>query len=456
MKFQYLVEKLLNEAHITDSKYVIGEAFMIGGGKNATKTIKTLCKKFKCKDSDLIGLKFTLTNRNKKNVTLTAILNGKSIQFDANDNSGIVLYKEIGKGSPTEKTECQETASLVQIQNIIDTNKTLSYENLGKVLSDKLPPRIFALFDMAFYNSSVEHANSFKKNYKINGKYSVKMQSEIDTIYKLASGIVKKNNNSDDNEKHVWSGKDNWNPGDIWVINEAEIGDIHERLSIVTSCSEFDSIINDEITKNNLIPISLKLATINKGKYKYITHKSVIESIPTFGKIADIRISDTGKDAYIHSEHTNFKIRIMGKGNIENVYFEGQEVGAKVQLGAINKKAMKTITVPKYSPDFPLIDGKDNVTSELRDLHKEILSFYKKRQSYLQPIITKFGMSIDNILKIEDIEQVINVTKILFNTIVFIKIKENLDTKLQNEFLQQCYLYAMKINDHSTNYIKLS
>ena len=468
MKFQYLVEQLLNEA-ITNDKYPSGTKGMLSSAN--TKGIPQMRKIIKddlniSDDDELYTLIFikvddTPTAKKLQNVTKNSAcfsVSYKTKTMIYSLNQGVNHFKELGKGSASDQTNCQEHASLLQIQQIIDNKDVYTFEELEHQLKLILPPRIFSLFSNEYYISSVEHAKMYKSDANCPiGKYTVKMQSEVDVIYELANKVVDANNETGDNETHVWSGKDNWNPGDIWVVSK-KYDELIEKLQNSTSCSAFDILINDAITNKILLPISLKMTEKNKGKIELITHKSIISSIPNFKKIKDIFISNTGKDSYLTCDNTKFKMRIMGKGSVEGIFFEGQTKGSKVQLGAINKKAMKNITIPKYVSNFELIEGTGEIKKNLNELRNAIVSFYtsKSREHYVQPLLDKYKTDLKGILKLKNSSTNLEIVKILYNTMAFISLKETVSDKLQNEFLQQCYLYAMKINDHSTNYIKLS
>jgi len=248
-------------------------------------------------------------------------LNGKKIKLKFKNNGG-------AQAQASDRTACQETCSLLQIQSMIDNNKILDSDELEIALAQRVKPNIAELYRDSYFESSSEHANLFKQNIlpNLKGKYTVKLQSEVKYLYDEAKKVVKRNNSSNDNESHSWDGNDNWNPGDIYAIKDNL--DITDLIN-TNSCSEFDTIFNIKVKNFEIIPISLKISKLGSGHYELITKEGTINAMPKFKGIDSIRFGKKFNDSYINSN--DFIIRI-GKGTTPAIFFEGSMKGSKARI----------------------------------------------------------------------------------------------------------------------------
>jgi len=229
------------------------------------------------------------------------------------------------KSDTDDKTATKELASLCLFEEKLKRGKNASFEYIYK----KLPLKLQKFFTDEFYDSSQKQLKLWLSKEKgrftgANFEYERQLDDLTKRIYKNALSISKLN-------------KDNWNPGDIWIVKKNLDFKPYETA---TNIKQINRQLVKDYNDGNLVGISLKNLTKNQnGKIDYInlstTRKKEAKYDFTF-KECDFS-AESFKNAIIYSNsgygpRMGFKASTSGFG----VYLEGRFKGAGSQVGAID------------------------------------------------------------------------------------------------------------------------
>ena len=229
------------------------------------------------------------------------------------------------KSDTDDKTATKELASLCLFEEKLKRGKNVPFEYIYK----KLPQKLQKFFTDEFYDSSQKQLKLWlsKERGRFTGtnfEYERQLHNLTKRIYKNALTIAKLN-------------KDNWNPGDIWIVKKNLDFKPYETS---TNIKQINRQLVKDYNDGNLVGISLKNLTKNQnGKIEYInlsaTTKKEAKYDFTFTE-CDFS-ADSFKNAIIYSKsgfgpRMGFKASTSGFG----VYLEGRFKGAGSQVGAID------------------------------------------------------------------------------------------------------------------------
>jgi hypothetical protein len=229
------------------------------------------------------------------------------------------------KSDTDDKTATKELASLCLFEQKLKYGNDVDYDFVHKCL----PKKLQTFFTEDYFTSAQKQLKLWlsKEKGRFKGRNFV-FERQLDNltkkIYKNALSISKLN-------------KDNWNPGDIWIVKKDLDFSVYENS---TSIKQINKQLVQDYKDGCLASISLKQINPNqKGSIDYInlsaTKKKEVKFDFTF-KECDFS-AETFKNAIIYSEsgfgpRMGFKASTSGFG----VYLEGRFKGAGSQVGAID------------------------------------------------------------------------------------------------------------------------
>jgi hypothetical protein len=229
------------------------------------------------------------------------------------------------KSDTDDKTATKELASLCLFEQKLKYGNDVDYDFVHKCL----PKKLQTFFTEDYFTSAQKQLKLWlsKEKGRFKGRNFV-FERQLDNltkkIYKNALSISKLN-------------KDNWNPGDIWIVKKDLDFTVYENS---TSIQQINKQLVQDYKDGCLASISLKQINPNQnGSIDYInlsaTKKKEVKFDFTF-KECDFS-AETFKNAIIYSEsgfgpRMGFKASTSGFG----VYLEGRFKGAGSQVGAID------------------------------------------------------------------------------------------------------------------------
>ena len=144
--------------------------------------------------------------------------------------------------------------------------------------------------------------------------------------------------------------KDNWNPGDIWLVKNA--ADL-KRYETATNIQQINKFLVEDYNNQDMVGISLKQVNPNqRARVDYINltpdKKKEVKFDFTFTN-CDFT-GDTFKNAIIYSK-SGFGVRMGFKASTENfgVYLEGRFKGAGSQVGGMDAKKIPDEIKRRYN-----------------------------------------------------------------------------------------------------------
>jgi len=292
------------------------------------------------------------------------------------------------KSDTDDKTATKELASLCVFEQKLKNGNDVDYNFVHKCL----PKKLQTFFTEDYFTSAQKQLKLWlsKEKGRFKGRNFV-FERQLDNltkrIYKNALSIAKLN-------------KDNWNPGDIWIVKKDLDFTVYENS---TSIKEINRQLVKDYTDGCVASISLKQINPNqKGSIDYInlstTKKKEVKFDFTF-KECDFS-AETFKNAIIYSEsgfgpRMGFKASTSGFG----VYLEGRFKGAGSQVGAIDATKIPEEIKRRYNytirkggtPDLKVEEpialkemkemikrhGADKISNGL-DSYKHFLELYEK------------------------------------------------------------------------------
>jgi len=241
------------------------------------------------------------------------------------------------KSDTNEKTELKELVSLCLMEQKLKFNKDVNYDFVDSCI----PAKLKKLFDESYFTSAQKQLKLWlsKERGRFKGASYV-FERQLDDltkrIYKNALAITKLN-------------KDNWNPGDIWIVKkDLDFKKYEQAQNIQQINKQLVEDYNDE----KLVGISLKQINPNQtGRVDYInlspTKKKEVKFDFTFTN-CDFT-GDTFKNAIIYSK-SGFGVRMGFKASTDNfgVYLEGRFKGAGSQVGGMDAKQIPDEIQKRY------------------------------------------------------------------------------------------------------------
>ena len=245
-----------------------------------------------------------------------------------------------GKGSKSDTnklTEVKELISICVFEQFLKYNKKVDFEFVNK----QLPVNLREYNQKEFVDGSHKQLNLWlsKERGRFKGGYHYERQMD-----NLTKGMY------DNVKKLTGLQKDNWNPGDMWLIKSGFKMDKYEKSE---SVSDINKMLIEDYNKQNLVGISLKQINPNQaGRIDYINLSTIKKKEADF----DFQFSecdftaDTFKNAIIYTK-SGFGVRMGFKASTENygVYLEGRFKGAGSQVGGMDAKKIPEEMQKRYN-----------------------------------------------------------------------------------------------------------
>lgn len=385
IKDKTMLRKVGNSIPALISKSTLG----ITPGKTVFELIKTKSKQKKPKHIIM------LSPTPKGNLEAYMLKSGTSHKylFIGAKSSLQNMFTHAGDGKSSksdtdDKTATKELASLCVFEQKLKYGNDVDYDFVHKCL----PKKLQTFFTEDYFTSAQKQLKLWlsKEKGRFKGKdfvFERQMDNLTKKIYKNALSIAKLN-------------KDNWNPGDIWIVKKDLDFTVYENS---TSIKEINKQLVKDYTDGCIASISLKQINPNqKGSIDYInlspTKKKEVKFDFTF-KECDFS-AETFKNAIIYSKsgfgpRMGFKASTSGFG----VYLEGRFKGAGSQVGAIDATKIPEEIKRRYNytirkggtPDLKVEEpialkemkemisrhGADKISNGL-DSYKHFVELYKK------------------------------------------------------------------------------
>ena len=241
------------------------------------------------------------------------------------------------KSATNDKTELKELISLCLLERKLKNNEDVDFD----YVEDKIPSRLKKYFHEDYFTSAQKQVKVWlsKESGRFKGMnytYERQLDDVTKNIYKNAlsfSGLS----------------KDNWNPGDIWIVKKNMSFDAYNNASNIQQ-------INKQLVKDykdeKVVGISLKQVNPNQtARIDYVnlsaTKKNEVKFDFGFEK-CDFT-GDSFKNAIIYTD-SGFGVRMGFKASTDNfgVYLEGRFRGAGSQVGGMDAKQIPIEVKKRY------------------------------------------------------------------------------------------------------------
>jgi len=356
-------------------------------GKTVFELIKTKSKQKNPKHTILLSKDGKGENvfMKKFNSSITYLFVGpKSVVQGMFDHAG---DGKSSKSDTNEKTELKELVSLCLMEQKLKFNKDVDYDFVDSCI----PNRLKKLFEESYFTSAQKQLKLWLSKEK--GRFkgaSYVFERQLDDltkrVYKNALDITKLN-------------KDNWNPGDIWIVKKDLDFEKYEKASNIQQINkQLVTDYNDE----KLVGISLKqILPKQTGRIDYINLSPTKKKEVKFDfKFTNCDFTgDTFKNAIIYTK-SGFGVRMGFKASTDNfgVYLEGRFKGAGSQVGGMDAKQIPGEIQKRY--DYTIRKGgTPDLKKEEPIALKEMEEIFKRHKA---SDISNTLTSYDNFMDIYD------------------------------------------------------
>ena len=323
---------------------------------------------------------FTMTKKTASPKIELALTNDKSFINFIDDKKRIVkmfgsgsafnstfnhIGSKGGKSDTNKLTEVKELISICVFEQFLRYNKKVDYEFVNKFL----PINLRGFNQQEYVNGAHLQLNTWLKNEsgKFKGNYSYERQ-----MFNLTKGMY------DNVKKLTGLQKDNWNPGDMWLIKNGFKMDKYEKSGNI---SDINKMLIDDYNKQNLVGISLKqILPKQSPSYKKINldNKKKLETEYDF-TFDYCDLSNTFNNAIIYTK-SGFAIRMGYKASSTNynVYLEGRFKQAGVQTGAVDAKKFPEEVLKRYNYNLRKVGEPNHIVESIIALkeYKKMFSLH--------------------------------------------------------------------------------
>jgi len=356
-------------------------------GKTVFELIKTKSKQKNPKHTILLSKDGKGENvfMKKFNSSITYLFVGpKSVVQGMFDHAG---DGKSSKSDTNEKTELKELVSLCLMEQKLKFNKDVDYDFVDSCI----PNRLKKLFEESYFTSAQKQLKLWLSKEK--GRFkgaSYVFERQLDDltkrVYKNALDITKLN-------------KDNWNPGDIWIVKKDLDFEKYEKASNIQQINK--QLVTD-YNNEKLVGISLKqILPKQTGRIDYINLSPTKKKEVKFDfKFTNCDFTgDTFKNAIIYTK-SGFGVRMGFKASTDNfgVYLEGRFKGAGSQVGGMDAKQIPGEIQKRY--DYTIRKGgTPDLKKEEPIALKEMEEIFKRHKA---SDISNTLTSYDNFMDIYD------------------------------------------------------
>ena len=356
-----------------------------------------------------------------------------------------------GSGQASKRTECSETVSLIIFKNKIENSKILDEDSVVVELKKLVSKEAFELYKSSYYESALKQLNEFQKIFFLKKGYEYERQKQNRTkaIYK---DIAKLGGPRD---------ADNFNSGDLWIINKEYARKMEEKFLSYKNINEIILEISRTFKEKLMIPVSLKATEKEQPSAKIIDpSRELNKKLDLDFSIDKINLTYGGTEKFAFNNpeiitKSGFQIRLTHKSSgLTPLFFEGKIRGQDYQMGAIDiGKYEKRLTEVGYVMNRKANVQKDQATraktlKEFDTLIKIPNLFTSEQIKLLKQFRSLFerGISNDRIVQMEH-DRFIHFISAMYA--IFVKVK---DVK---EHMKFSFNLARKVQEFSSVYVKV-
>ena len=358
--------------------------------------------------------------------------NNKKIILEGSESgiNGVFNHYSVNAKSKTGLlTQIKETFSLEIFKNYIEFNKTLSEEKAIELVSNSIK-EAKQNYDSVYYTSAIKQLDELKKYVKKkNYTYERQGADRTKDLYIVARKLTNKLS-------------DNWNPGDVWMIQKNF--DMKPLLQSKTA-TELNAKLTEAFNKKDILPISLKQVEQPKAKSSIIDPSNMMnQKLDLDLKFDRVDLSETFNN-FIVITKSGFAIRCGFKASATtlNVSLEGRFIGAGFQTGAVDAKV--------YTKEI-----KENFNYDLRssDVNKNDYDVAKKELKQMFNKYNRLSNTIDNYnTAIKLFDKGNKLVKDRFANLMSYMYSFLIIPKKFEEHMKFCYFTSKKITTDSSIYL---
>lgn len=358
--------------------------------------------------------------------------NNKKIILEGSESgiNGVFNHYSVNAKSKTGLlTQIKETFSLEIFKNYFEFNKTLSEEKAIELVSNSIK-EAKQNYDSVYYTSAIKQLDELKKYVKKkNYTYERQGADRTKDLYIVARKLTNKLS-------------DNWNPGDVWMIQKNF--DMKPLLQSKTA-TELNAKLTEAFNKKDILPISLKQVEQPKAKSSIIDPSNMMnQKLDLDLKFDRVDLSETFNN-FIVITKSGFAIRCGFKASATtlNVSLEGRFIGAGFQTGAVDAKV--------YTKEI-----KENFNYDLRssDVNKNDYDVAKKELKQMFNKYNRLSNTIDNYnTAIKLFDKGNKLVKDRFANLMSYMYSFLIIPKKFEEHMKFCYFTSKKITTDSSIYL---
>lgn len=358
--------------------------------------------------------------------------NNKKIILEGSESgiNGVFNHYSVNAKSKTGLlTQIKETFSLEIFKNYFEFNKTLSEEKAIELVSNSIK-EAKQNYDSVYYSSAIKQLDELKKYVKKkNYTYERQGADRTKDLYIVARKLTNKLS-------------DNWNPGDVWMIQKNF--DMKPLLQSKTA-TELNAKLTEAFNKKDILPISLKQVEQPKAKSSIIDPSNMMnQKLDLDLKFDRVDLSETFNN-FIVITKSGFAIRCGFKASATtlNVSLEGRFIGAGFQTGAVDAKV--------YTKEI-----KENFNYDLRssDVNKNDYDVAKKELKQMFNKYNRLSNTIDNYnTAIKLFDKGNKLVKDRFANLMSYMYSFLIIPKKFEEHMKFCYFTSKKITTDSSIYL---
>lgn len=358
--------------------------------------------------------------------------NNKKIILEGSESgiNGVFNHYSVNAKSKTGLlTQIKETFSLEIFKNYFEFNKTLSEEKAIELVSNSIK-EAKQNYDSVYYSSAIKQLDELKKYVKKkNYTYERQGADRTKDLYIVARKLTNKLS-------------DNWNPGDVWMIQKNF--DMKPLLQSKTA-TELNAKLTEAFNKKDILPISLKQVEQPRAKSSIIDPSNMMnQKLDLDLKFDRVDLSETFNN-FIVITKSGFAIRCGFKASATtlNVSLEGRFIGAGFQTGAVDAKV--------YTKEI-----KENFNYDLRssDVNKNDYDVAKKELKQMFNKYNRLSNTIDNYnTAIKLFDKGNKLVKDRFANLMSYMYSFLIIPKKFEEHMKFCYFTSKKITTDSSIYL---
>lgn len=358
--------------------------------------------------------------------------NNKKIILEGSESgiNGVFNHYSVNAKSKTGLlTQIKETFSLEIFKNYFELNKTLSEEKAIELVSNSIK-EAKQNYDSVYYSSAIKQLDELKKYVKKkNYTYERQGADRTKDLYIVARKLTNKLS-------------DNWNPGDVWMIQKNF--DMKPLLQSKTA-TELNAKLTEAFNKKDILPISLKQVEQPKAKSSIIDPSNMMnQKLDLDLKFDRVDLSETFNN-FIVITKSGFAIRCGFKASATtlNVSLEGRFIGAGFQTGAVDAKV--------YTKEI-----KENFNYDLRssDVNKNDYDVAKKELKQMFNKYNRLSNTIENYnAAIKLFDKGNKLVKDRFANLMSYMYSFLIIPKKFEEHMKFCYFTSKKITTDSSIYL---